>query len=120
VLFIDDSLSVRTVAERFLTALGADVTLAIDGEDGLTQLRQAPFDLVFTDLEMPRVHGYDLIREIRRTPALSKLPIVVVTSRSGQKHRDQATAVGANDYLTKPFTPEVLGRMIRKWVRQDS
>src|SRR5205085_11412291 len=84
VLFIDDSLSVRTVAERFLAALGAEVTLAVDGADGLARLRQASFDLVFTDLEMPRLHGFDLIREIRRAPGFAHLPVVVVTSRSGQ------------------------------------
>jgi chemosensory pili system protein ChpA (sensor histidine kinase/response regulator) len=117
VLFIDDSLSVRTVAERFLTALGMDVTLAVDGEDGLARLRESAFDLVFTDLEMPRRHGYELLREIRRSPGLASLPVVVVTSRSGQKHREQAAALGASDYLTKPFTPDLLSQMIRKWVR---
>ena len=116
VLFIDDSLSVRKVAERFLVALGADVTLAADGREGLDRLRmEGPFHLVFTDLEMPRLHGYELIREIRADPSLRGVPVVVVTSRSGKKHREQATTVGASDYLTKPFAQDVLGAMIRKW-----
>jgi chemosensory pili system protein ChpA (sensor histidine kinase/response regulator) len=114
VLFIDDSLSVRRVAERFLVSLGVEVTLAADGQEGLERLRTRHFDLVFTDLEMPRLNGYDLIREVRANAALSRVPMVVVTSRSGQKHRDQATALGATDYVTKPFTAEILDEMLRK------
>jgi chemosensory pili system protein ChpA (sensor histidine kinase/response regulator) len=121
VLFIDDSLSVRKVAERFLGALGAEVTLAADGQEGLEKLRgHGPFHLVFTDLEMPRLHGYDLIREIRAHAEWRDLPVIVVTSRSGQKHRDQATALGATDYITKPFSQELLDRMIRKWARKGN
>ena len=115
VLFVDDSLSVRKVAERFLGALDVDVVLAVDGVDALAKLRLGGIDLVFTDLEMPRMHGYDLLREIRYIPAWHDLPVVVVTSRSGQKHRDQATALGANDYLTKPFTQEVLAQVLATW-----
>ena len=121
-LFVDDSLSVRKVGEKFLGALGLDVTLAVDGQDALAKLRQSRFDIVFTDLEMPRMHGYELIREIRATPALAALPVVVVTSRSGQKHRDQAEALGASDYLTKPFTPQMLEdallRRVPRWARR--
>jgi chemosensory pili system protein ChpA (sensor histidine kinase/response regulator) len=121
VLFIDDSLSVRKVAERFLVALGAEVTLAADGREGLEKLRlEGPFHVVFTDLEMPRLHGYELVREIRTDPSLRHLPVVVVTSRSGKKHRDQAAAVGASDYLTKPFAQDVLGAMIRKWAGREA
>jgi len=108
VLFVDDSLSVRKVAERVLAGLGVEVTVAMDGVDALTKLRAAHYDVVFTDLEMPRMHGYDLIREIRYIPSYRHLPIAVVSSRSGQKHRDQARALGATAYITKPFTPEML------------
>jgi chemosensory pili system protein ChpA (sensor histidine kinase/response regulator) len=121
-LFVDDSLSVRKVGEKFLASLGVDVTLAVDGQDALARMRQARFDIVFTDLEMPRLHGYELIREIRATPALAELPVVVVTSRSGQKHRDQAETLGASDYLTKPFTPQMLEdalrRRVPRWTRR--
>ena len=118
VLFIDDSVSVRKVAERTLRGLGAEVTTAIDGVDGLDRLRAGGFDLVFTDLEMPRMHGYDLLREIRYVPAYAELPVVVVSSRSGQKHQDQARALGATDYLTKPFSPESLAAVLSKWGRR--
>ena len=116
VLVVDDSLSVRKVASALLAGIGVEVVLAVDGEDALAQLRKQTIDLVFTDLEMPRMHGYDLIREIRFIPAFSRLPVVVVTSRSGDKHRAQATAVGANAYLTKPFTVEAMSSLVHKLV----
>jgi chemosensory pili system protein ChpA (sensor histidine kinase/response regulator) len=115
VLFVDDSLSVRKVAEMNLRALGVDVTLAVDGLDAMSKLREQTFDLVFTDLEMPRMHGYELIRELRFLPAYADLPILVVTSRSGQKHQEQAKALGATEYMTKPFTPQSLESALKRW-----
>ena len=119
VLFVDDSLSVRRVGEKFLVEEGIDVTLAVDGEDALARLRSEEFDLVFTDLEMPRLNGYDLIATIRSSAALRHLPVVVVTSRSGRKHREHAEAVGATDYLTKPFTAESLRQLVVRWTRES-
>ena len=115
VLFVDDSVVVRKVAERTLQSLDVDVTVAVDGVDALAKLREASFDLVFTDLEMPRMHGFELIRELRFRPAFRDLPIVVVTSRSGQKHQDEARALGATEYLTKPFTARTLEAALEKW-----
>lgn len=117
VLVVDDSLSVRKVAEKALVDLGVDVTLAVDGVDALEKLRTAEFDLVFTDLEMPRMHGYELIREVRFLPRLKNLPLVVVSSRAGTKHQDQARTLGATDYVTKPFTPQILDGVLRKYVK---
>jgi chemosensory pili system protein ChpA (sensor histidine kinase/response regulator) len=116
VLFVDDSLSVRKVAERTLVELGVDVTLAVDGVDALEKLRDGTFDLIFTDLEMPRMHGYELIREVRFMPRLKEIPMVVVSSRSGTRHQDQARSVGASDYLTKPFTTQMLKTAIEHLV----
>src|SRR6185503_16156502 len=83
VLFVDDSLSVRKVAERMLASLGVEVVTAVDGQDALDKLRAMSFSLVFTDLEMPRVHGYELIRQMQYLPAYSAIPVVVISSRSG-------------------------------------
>jgi chemosensory pili system protein ChpA (sensor histidine kinase/response regulator) len=120
VLFVDDSVSVRKVAEMQLKALGAEVTVAVDGMDAMSKLRENQIDLVFTDLEMPRMHGYELIRELRFLPAYKELPIIVVTSRSGQKHQDQARELGASEYITKPFTVQVLEAALKKWQRPDA
>lgn len=115
VLFVDDSLSVRKIAEKELTNLGTDVTTAVDGLDAMSKLREGHYDLIFTDLEMPRMHGYDLIRELRFLPAYQDLPIIVVSSRSGQKHQDQARALGCTDYLTKPFNARQLEGALEKY-----
>jgi chemotaxis protein histidine kinase CheA/ActR/RegA family two-component response regulator len=115
VLFVDDSVSVRKVAERALESLGVAVTLAVDGIDALEKLHAQPFDLVFTDLEMPRMHGYELIREMRFLPAFRNLPVIVVTSRSGKKHREEAHALGATHYMTKPFSPQSLEAALEKF-----
>jgi chemosensory pili system protein ChpA (sensor histidine kinase/response regulator) len=119
VLFVDDSLSVRKVAERMLVSLGVEVVTAVDGQDALDKLRALEFSLVFTDLEMPRVHGFELIREMQYVPAYSAIPVVVISSRSGQKHIDQALGLGAREYLTKPFSPEVLGAVLARLVKRD-
>jgi chemosensory pili system protein ChpA (sensor histidine kinase/response regulator) len=118
VLFADDSLSVRKVAERTLQALGVEVTLAVDGVEAMSKLREGSFDILFTDLEMPRMHGYDLIRELRFVPSYKDLPVVVVSSRSAQKHQDQARALGATDYITKPFTQQALDAALTKWCKR--
>lgn len=118
VLVVDDSVSVRTSAAVQLRSLGVDPVLAVDGEDALARLRQQEFDLVLTDLEMPRMHGYDLLREIRTSPVWKALPVVVITSRSGDKHRTLAMTLGASDFLGKPFTAEALGQLLATWVRR--
>jgi chemosensory pili system protein ChpA (sensor histidine kinase/response regulator) len=120
VLFIDDSLSVRKFAEMTLRSLGVDVTVAVDGVDGMNKLRSEVFDLVFTDLEMPRMHGFELIAEVRFLPDYKDLPLVVVTSRSGQKHQQQARSLGANDYLTKPFSAATLEAALKRWGKRRS
>jgi chemosensory pili system protein ChpA (sensor histidine kinase/response regulator) len=115
VLFIDDSLSVRKFAEMTLKSLGVEVTLAVDGLDGMNKVRSETFDLVFTDLEMPRMHGFELISELRFLPDYKNLPVIVVTSRSGQKHQQQARSLGATDYLTKPFSAATLETALKRW-----
>jgi chemosensory pili system protein ChpA (sensor histidine kinase/response regulator) len=114
VLFVDDSLSVRKVAENTLRKLGVAVVTANDGRDALEKLRDEQVALVFTDLEMPRMHGYELIQEMRYIQAYRGIPIVVVSSRSGDKHIQKALDAGANEYLTKPFSVETLSNALQK------
>ena len=102
----------RKAAEKFLGDIGADVVLAVDGLDALERLRAQSFGMVFTDLEMPRMHGFELLREMRYVPTFKDIPVVVVTSRSGDKHRQQAEKLGCNGYLGKPFTPASLQEQI--------
>lgn len=109
VLIVDDSLSVRKVAEKYATELGYAVETASDGVVALEKLGARKFSLVLTDLEMPRMHGFELLEEIRRREATRELPVIVVTSRQAEKHSRQAAALGANDYLIKPFSKAQLG-----------
>jgi len=108
ILVVDDSISVRKMTSRFLQSEGWEVDTAVDGLDALDKLASGRFCLVITDLEMPRMHGYELIAEIRRQASLQHLPIIVCSSRSSDKHRSRAAEVGAQGYLTKPFTKEQL------------
>ena len=108
VLFVDDSMSVRKVATHFLEMGGLDVDTAVDGLDAVEKLATGRFRIVVTDLEMPRMHGYELIAAIRRHPRYQHLPVVVCSSRSGDKYRERAHEMGAQGYLTKPFTKEQL------------
>jgi len=112
ILVVDDSLSVRKVIEKHLHSLQFKVELAVDGLDALEKLRTGRIQLVLTDLEMPRMHGFELIAEMRRQEIFRRVPIVVVTSRDAEKHRRRATALGANDYIIKPFSREQLAKHI--------
>jgi chemosensory pili system protein ChpA (sensor histidine kinase/response regulator) len=120
VLYVDDSLSVRKVASMIFGQLGIEIILAKDGIDALEKLRTTEVDMVFTDLEMPRMHGYELVRELRMLPAYKTLPIVVVTSRSGQKHQDEARNAGATGYLTKPFSKQSLQTFVESLLKKKN
>lgn len=112
VLVVDDSLSVRRVAQHLLTDLGVEALVAGDGVEALEVLRTQAVDLVFTDLEMPRLNGFELIASIRRNPSFSTLPVVVISSRGSEKHREHAVGLGATGYVTKPFSRQDLAEWI--------
>jgi chemosensory pili system protein ChpA (sensor histidine kinase/response regulator) len=107
-LLVDDSVSVRKVVGQMLGRHGYRVTTAADGEEALAALREGPFDAVLTDLEMPRLNGYELIEEIRRRPEGRALPIVVITTRAGDKHLEVARRLGATACFGKPFDATAL------------
>jgi len=116
VLWADDSISVRKLADHFLAAEGWSAQTAVDGRDALDKLREGRFRVLVTDLEMPRMHGYELLHEIRTDPRLRDLPVIVCSSRSSEKHRRRAHEAGASGYLTKPFTQETLADALREWL----
>lgn len=108
VLLVDDSKSIRKLASQFLAAESIDTETAVDGIDALEKLASSRFQVVVTDLEMPRLHGYELLVAIKRDPRWSHLPVIVCTSRSSEKHRKRARELGADGYITKPFTKDQL------------
>ena len=103
VMVVDDSLTVRRVTARLLRRQQMEVLTAKDGVEALTLLDARRPDLILLDIEMPRMDGYELTRHIRRSERLRDLPIIMITSRAGPKHRDHALALGVNRYLSKPF-----------------
>jgi chemosensory pili system protein ChpA (sensor histidine kinase/response regulator) len=115
ILVVDDSISVRKLAARFLETDGFEVDTAVDGLDALDKLASGRFRVVVADLEMPRMHGYDLIAEMRRHPQHHGIPVIVCSSRSSDKHRRRAREVGAEGYITKPFTKEQLVAEIERF-----
>jgi len=102
VLLVDDSVSVRRFVGQMLEKAGFAVTTAGDGADALARLAEATFDVIVTDLEMPRVNGYELIDDLRRRPTSRDLPVIVLTTRSGDKHVALAKSLGVRHYVTKP------------------
>jgi len=120
ILVVDDSLSVRKVIEKHLHSLQFNVVLAVDGLDALEKLRTNQISLVLTDLEMPRMHGFELIAEMRRHEVSRRIPIIVVTSRDAEKHRVRATSLGANDYIIKPFSRDQLAEYIQRHLASAS
>lgn len=113
VLLVDDSLSVRKVVAQMLRKAGHQVVTAADGQEALELLEQQPFQAVVTDLEMPRMSGFELLEELRRRPNLSHLPVAVLTTRASAKHRDLAVELGANAYLTKPADEVELDKFLQ-------
>jgi chemosensory pili system protein ChpA (sensor histidine kinase/response regulator) len=102
-MVVDDSITMRKVTSRVLDNHSIEVMTAQDGVDAIEQLRERVPDLMLLDIEMPRMDGYELLEHIRADARLRHVPIVMITSRAGQKHRKKARMAGANAYLTKPY-----------------
>ncbi|MDY0189681.1 MAG: response regulator [Desulfuromonas sp.] len=114
VLVVDDSLSVRKYASMILEANGIDYLTATNGAEALAVLDEESVDLILTDLEMPVMHGYELLAEIKRRVKLRNIPVAVITSRSGSQHQEKAFNLGAVNYLVKPFDEDALLDLIRE------
>jgi chemosensory pili system protein ChpA (sensor histidine kinase/response regulator) len=108
VMVVDDSLTVRKVSQRLLEREGYQVLLAKDGVDALEQLQESTPDLMLVDIEMPRMDGFDLTRHVRGNEKTQAIPIVMVTSRTADKHRNYALGLGVNAYFGKPFQEPIL------------
>lgn len=103
ILVVDDSVTVRKVTSRFLERQGFTVVLAKDGIDALEILQETTPDLMLLDIEMPRMDGFEVATQVRHNRRLQHLPIIMITSRTGEKHRERALEIGVNDYMGKPF-----------------
>ena len=120
VLVVDDSITMRRVTERLLVREGMRVVLASDGLDALEKLKTVYPAVILSDIEMPRLDGFDLVRRIRGDARTANIPIVIVSSRVAQKHQDIAAELGANHYLGKPFKEAELLALVRLYCGQKS
>ncbi len=116
VMVVDDSITMRRVTARVLEHRGLEVVTARDGLDAVESMFERVPDLILLDIEMPRMDGYELATHVRNDPRLKDVPMVMITSRSGEKHRQHAKELGVDGYLTKPYQEgdlieEVFGRL---------
>ena len=101
-------MTVRKVTSRFLERQGFTVALAKDGIDAIEILQEMTPDLMLLDIEMPRMDGFEVATQVRHNRRLKHLPIIMITSRTGEKHRERAFEIGVNDYMGKPFQEKQL------------
>ena len=115
ILLIDDSLSIRKFVGKMLQSAGYEVDTAIDGEEGLRKAATGVYRLIITDLEMPKLNGYEVIQALRDRPQTKSTPILVMTTRAGEKHRQMALSVGASGYIAKPVEERALTLEVSRW-----
>ncbi|WP_188149481.1 Hpt domain-containing protein [Teredinibacter waterburyi] len=108
IMVVDDSVTVRKVTTRFLEREGFDVITAKDGVDALRVLQEQIPDAMLLDIEMPRMDGFEVAKNIRTSSRLKHIPIIMITSRTGSKHRDHAMSLGVNGYMGKPYQEDLL------------
>ena len=114
VMIVDDSLTMRQMVAYTLAEAGFSVLEATDGRDALDRSEGKRVDLVITDLNMPRMDGISLIRELRARPAFKHTPILMLTTESQDTKKQEGRAAGATGWIVKPFNPERLLQVIRK------
>jgi chemosensory pili system protein ChpA (sensor histidine kinase/response regulator) len=116
VMVIDDSVTVRKVTTRLLERNGYEVITAKDGVDAIATLQDFKPDIMLLDIEMPRMDGFEVATLVRHDERLKDVPIIMITSRTGQKHKDRALSIGVNGYLGKPFQEHDLLENIEKYL----
>lgn len=119
VLVVDDSLTVRRVTQRLLVREGYRVSLAKDGLDAIERLAEERPAIVLSDIEMPRMDGFDFVRNMRADARFRELPVIMITSRIAQKHRDYASELGVEHYLGKPYSEEVLLALVGRYTQSS-
>jgi chemosensory pili system protein ChpA (sensor histidine kinase/response regulator) len=120
VMVVDDSLTVRKITSRMLTREGYEVATAKDGVDGLQQLQEIKPNCILLDVEMPRMDGFEFARNVRADPQTRGIPIIMITSRTADKHRNHAKEIGVNEYMGKPYQEEQLLALIKRYTQESA
>jgi len=116
VLIVDDSVTVRKVTSRLLDRNGFEAKTAKDGADAITILQDYTPDVILLDIEMPRMDGFEVASRVRHDPRTQHIPIIMITSRTGTKHRERAIGIGVDDYMGKPYQEGILLEKINTFV----
>jgi chemosensory pili system protein ChpA (sensor histidine kinase/response regulator) len=119
-LVVDDSLTMRKVLSRILEREGLEVVTANDGVDASQKLQNITPDIILTDIEMPRMDGFEFALQVRDTPKLKAVPIIMISSRTAQKHRTIADDIGVNAFLGKPVQDEELMQHVHDLLEKSS
>jgi two-component system, chemotaxis family, chemotaxis protein CheY len=114
ILSVDDSNSIRQMVAFTLKGAGYEVIEAVDGQEGLDKAKAKTVDLVLTDQNMPRMDGITLIKSLRAMPAYKSVPILMLTTESGDAMKTQGKAAGATGWIVKPFDPAKLLEVVKK------
>jgi chemosensory pili system protein ChpA (sensor histidine kinase/response regulator) len=112
-MIVDDSLTVRKITSRMLQREGFDVLTAKDGIDALELLAEHTPDVILLDIEMPRMDGFEFTKNVKGSPEHANIPIVMITSRTAEKHRKRAADLGVDLYIGKPYQEDELLRNLR-------
>ena len=120
VMVVDDSLTVRKITGRMLTREGYEFVTAKDGVDALQQLQDVRPDVILLDVEMPRMDGFEFARNVRLDESTKSIPIIMITSRTADKHRNRAIELGVNEYMGKPYQEEQLLALIARYTRETA
>ncbi|MXS86482.1 hybrid sensor histidine kinase/response regulator [Nitrosomonas sp. HPC101] len=118
VMIVDDSLTVRKVTSRLLERQGYEILIAKDGVGALQLLRETIPAIMLVDIEMPHMDGFELIRAVRNNPQLQNIPIIIISSRTAEKHRKVAKELGVNEFMGKPYQEEELLHHIERLIKQ--
>jgi chemosensory pili system protein ChpA (sensor histidine kinase/response regulator) len=120
VMVVDDSLTVRKITSRMLAREGYEVATAKDGVDALQQLQDMKPDCILLDVEMPRMDGFEFARNVRADAGTKAIPIIMITSRTADKHRNRAIELGVNEYMGKPYQEDQLLVLVRRYTQESA
>ncbi len=117
VMVIDDSNTIRRSAEIFLKQSGCEIILAEDGFDALAKIADSHPNIIFLDIMMPRLDGYQTCALIKKNPKFSHIPVIMLSSKDGLFDKARGRMVGSSEYLTKPFTKDTLLTVVRRYAK---
>lgn len=117
VLIVDDVQTDRELVGKVVTGAGHVPVFATDGDEALTKAREFAPELIFMDVVMPRMNGFNACRALKKDPGTEKIPVVLLTTKGAESDRFWGMKQGASEHIAKPFTPESLAAVIRRYVR---